>query len=196
MTSALSAALKKPVLDQGASSALADSLKAPQKAATAGGFDLSTIPLPPLAFPGLYHDNDGGEDYVADLDNMALSTSIGTQPAGSFKSRVGTPIVSLSLLGLLLLMIELIEQSSTLCTAQPRVAHCPVLHLCTRLGLLRVTRPCSTTAAQMFQSDVGRRRCYQVSVLPKLVCISMTRVVKGMSHPSFYGVMPPCHNAG
>ena len=93
MTSALSAALKKPVLDQGASSALADSLKAPQKAATAGGFDLSTIPLPPLAFPGLYHDTDGSEDYVADLDNMALSTSIGTQLTGSFKSRVGTPIV-------------------------------------------------------------------------------------------------------
>ena len=93
MTSALSAALKKPTLDQGASSALADSLKAPQKAATSGGFDLSTIPLPPTAFPGLYHDSSTGEDYVADLDNLALSTSIGTQFAGSYKSRSGTPIV-------------------------------------------------------------------------------------------------------
>ncbi|CAL5224156.1 g6793 [Coccomyxa viridis] len=92
MTSALSAALKKPALDQGASSALADSLKAPQKAATSGGFDLSTIPLPPTAFPGLYHDSSTGEDYVADLDNLALSTSIGTQFSGSYKSRVGTPI--------------------------------------------------------------------------------------------------------
>lgn len=94
MTSALSAALKKPALDQGASSALADSLKAPQKAATSGGFDLSTIPLPPAAFPGLYYDSSTGEDYVADLDNLALSTSIGTQFSGSYKSRSGTPIVS------------------------------------------------------------------------------------------------------
>ena len=106
------------------------------------------------------------EDYVADLDNMALSTSIGTQPAGSFKSRVGTPIVSLSLLGLLLLLIELIEQSSTLCTAQPRVAHCPVLHLCTRLGLLRVTRPCSTQLHRCFNQvldvvDVIKSVCSQ-----------------------------------
>lgn len=93
MTSALSAALKKPVLDQGASTALADSLKAPQKAATPSGFDLSTIPLPPAAFPGLYQDSSSGEDYVADLDNLALSTSIGTQPVGSFQSRIGTPIV-------------------------------------------------------------------------------------------------------
>ncbi len=94
MTSALSAALKKPTLDQGASTALADSLKAPQKAATSSGFDLSTIPLPPAAFPGLYHDLGAEEDYVADLDNLALSVSIGTQPAGSLKSRVGTPVVS------------------------------------------------------------------------------------------------------
>ena len=94
MTSALSAALKKPALDQGASSALADSLKAPQKAATTGGFDLSTIPLPPAAFPGLYQDSSSGEDYVADLDNLALGTSIGTQFAGSYKSCSGTPIVS------------------------------------------------------------------------------------------------------
>ena len=93
MTSALSAALKKPVLDPGASTALADSLKAPQKAATPSGFDLSTIPLPPAAFPGLYQDSSSGEDYVADLDNLALSTSIGTQPVGSFQSRIGTPIV-------------------------------------------------------------------------------------------------------
>ncbi len=96
MTSALSAALKKPTLDQGASSALADSLKAPQKGAISGGFDLSTIPLPPTAFPGLYHDSSTGEDYVADLDNLALSTSIGTHFSGSYKSRSGTPIVSTS----------------------------------------------------------------------------------------------------
>ena len=158
---------------------------------------MSTIPLPPLAFPGLYHDNDGREDYVADLDNMALSTSIGTQPAGSFKSRVGTPIVSLSLLGLLLLMIELIEQSSTLCTAQPRVAHCPVLpSMHQARPSARHSDPVLQQLHRCFNQVLGRRRCYQVSVLPKLVCISMTKVVKGMSHPSFYGVMPPCHNAG
>ena len=48
MTSALSAALKKPTLDQGASTALADSLKAPQKAATplrVRSLDNSTTPL-------------------------------------------------------------------------------------------------------------------------------------------------------
>ncbi|KAK9918865.1 hypothetical protein WJX75_007641 [Coccomyxa subellipsoidea] len=92
MTSALSAALKKPILDQGASSALADSLKAPPKAATASGFDLSSIPLPPSAFPGLYQSSGAEDDFVAELESLALGTSIGTQAIGSLKSRSGTPV--------------------------------------------------------------------------------------------------------
>lgn len=93
MTSALSAALKKPTLDQAASSALADSLKAPPKAATASGFDLSSIPLPPSAFPGLYQSSAAEDDFVAELESLALGTSIGTQAIGSLKSRSGTPVV-------------------------------------------------------------------------------------------------------
>lgn len=95
MTSALSAALKgKPKLDQNAGSALANSLKAPHKAASDSAFDLSSIPLPPSAFPGLYQSSSAEDDFVAELDSLALSTSLGTQPAGSFKSRGGTPVVS------------------------------------------------------------------------------------------------------
>lgn len=94
MTSALSAALKKPTVDQGATSALAESLKAPPKAANASGFDLSSIPLPPSAFPGLYQSSAAEDDFVAELDSLALGTSLGTQPAGSLKSRGGTPVVS------------------------------------------------------------------------------------------------------
>ena len=95
MTSALSAALKgKPKLDQDASSALANPLRAPQKAISDTAFDLSSIPLPPSAFPGLYQSSSAEDDFVAELDSLALSTSLGTQPYGSFKSRGGTPVVS------------------------------------------------------------------------------------------------------
>lgn len=93
MTSALSAALKKPTLDQGASSALAESLKASPKAATATGFDLTSVPLPPSAFPCLY-TSGAEDDFVAELDSLALGSSLGTQAIGSLKSRTGTPVVS------------------------------------------------------------------------------------------------------
>jgi hypothetical protein len=93
MTSALSAALKKPTADQSATSALTDSLKAPAKAATASGFDLSSIPLPPSAFPCLYQSSAPEDDFVAELDSLALSTSLGTQVTGSLKSHSGTPVV-------------------------------------------------------------------------------------------------------
>ena len=100
MTSALSAALKgKPKSDQNAGSAFANSLRAPQKAVSDSEFDLSSIPLPPSAFPGLYQSSSAEDDFVAELDSLALSTSLGTQPyEGSFKSRGGTPVVSKKLL--------------------------------------------------------------------------------------------------
>lgn len=97
MTSALSAALKGKPKDQDAGSALANSLRAPQKAVSDSGFDLSSIPLPPSAFPGLYQSSSAEDDFVAELDSLALSTSLGTQPYdASFKSRGSTPVVSIN----------------------------------------------------------------------------------------------------
>ena len=93
MTSALSAALKgKLKLGQDGASAPADAAKAPQKAVADGSYDLSSIPLPPSAFPGLYQSSSAEDDFVAELDSLALSASIGTQAVGSI-SRGGTPVV-------------------------------------------------------------------------------------------------------
>jgi hypothetical protein len=94
MTSALSAALKGTLkLGQDGASAAADLLKAPNKPVSDSGYDLSSIPLPPSAFPGLYQSSSAEDDFVAELDSLALSASIGTQAVGSI-SRVGTPVVS------------------------------------------------------------------------------------------------------